>query len=268
MSAPWRLLVDEPEDGAWNMGVDEALLDTYTRDTYPKSPTLRLYGWAPATLSLGSRQPARGAHDPVFLRNEGMGLVRRPTGGRAVLHEHERTYAVVGRLREGAFAGGVVDTYRRIAKALIDALGRLGITAETARGRSVPGGRSGQPICFDRPSVHEITVRGLKIVGSAQLRRRGAFLQHGSILIRGSLGRQVSATGTTFPAGSLTDIETVLGTRPGLDRLDRSLIEGFESVFSTSIEPGCLTADETLRATRLRTWKYNSASWTYEGVIG
>lgn len=268
MSGPWRLVVDTPGDGAWNMAVDEALLEAYTREDFPDTPTLRLYGWSPATLSLGSRQPARGAHDPVYLRDKGLGLVRRPTGGRAVLHEHERTYAVVGRLRGEAFPGGVVETYRRIAEALVDGLSRLGISAELSGGAAGRGRAFSTPVCFDRPSVHEIAVGGRKIVGSAQLRRRGAFLQHGSILVRANLARHVKATGALSFGGSLTDLETVLGSTVDPDRLDRALVAGFERAFATPTQVGSLTPDEIVRATRLRTWKYDSASWTYDGVIG
>ena len=98
----WRLLIDGPDDGAANMAVDETLLDGYAvPEAASLPPTLRLYGWRPAALSLGKGQQAGESHDPDFLRREGLHLVRRPTGGQAVLHEHERTYAVVGRLDHG-----------------------------------------------------------------------------------------------------------------------------------------------------------------------
>src|SRR5512139_577364 len=100
----WRLLQDEPADGAANMALDEAILERCV--AAPVEPTLRLYGWDPATLSLGSKQPASGSHDLAWILDRGLGLVRRPTGGRAVLHEHERTYAVIARLDAPPFEGG------------------------------------------------------------------------------------------------------------------------------------------------------------------
>ena len=101
MIAGWRLIVHEPADGAWNMAVDEALLDAQASGGGPT--VVRLYAWRPAALSLGRHQSSEGSHDPRFLRENGIDLVRRPTGGRAVLHDRERTYAVVGRLRTAAF---------------------------------------------------------------------------------------------------------------------------------------------------------------------
>jgi lipoate-protein ligase A len=127
------LLIDPPADGPANMALDEAILERAAAS--PVEPTLRLYGWEPATLSLGSRQPARGSHDLAWILDHGCGLVRRPTGGRAVLHEHERTYAVVARLDEPPFDGGVVATYRTIAAALVRALEILGLPARATRAR-------------------------------------------------------------------------------------------------------------------------------------
>jgi lipoate-protein ligase A len=250
------------------MGVDEALLDTYAADDSPETPTLRLYGWDPPTLSMGSRQPARDAHDPRYLRAEGIALVRRPTGGRAVLHEHERTYTVAGSLRGGFFPAGVTDSYRRIASALLTALRGLGIAAAMEGEGADHPGPAGPALCFDRPSDHEITVSGRKLVGSAQLRRRGAFVQHGSILVRALPERLARAAGSASPGDSLIDLESALGRSPDEAALDAAIVAGFEETFSCRLAPGALTPDETIRATRLRAWKYCSASWTYDARFG
>ncbi|HKQ62878.1 MAG TPA: hypothetical protein VJS92_16415, partial [Candidatus Polarisedimenticolaceae bacterium] len=158
--APWRLLLDGPADGAWNMAVDEALLDSYAGAAPPAAPTLRLYAWRPA-LSLGRHQPALGAHDGAYLRREGIDLVRRPTGGRAVLHEHERTYAICARLRHPPFAGGVSATYRCIAELLCAVLRALGVDARHAADGSPPGPPAAA--CFAATSRHEVTVAGRKL---------------------------------------------------------------------------------------------------------
>jgi lipoate-protein ligase A len=268
VSAPWRLLLDGPDDGPWNMGVDEALLDSYADEDPPGSPTLRLYGWDPPTLSLGSRQPAEGAHDPRYLRSEGIALVRRPTGGRAVLHEYERTYAVAGSSRKGFFPAGVTDTYRCIAEALLAGLRGLGVPAVMEGERSEHSAPAGPAPCFDRPSDYEITVSNLKLVGSAQVRRGGAFVQHGSILIRAVPERLARAAGAVSPVEGLTDLQTVLGWAPELAALDAAIVRGFEETFACRLSRGGLTALETIRATRLRAWKYYSASWTYDARLG
>lgn len=268
----WRLLVDGSFDGATNLAVDEAILERYAGADPPTAPTLRLYGWSPAALSLGRRQPAPGACDPAYLRRNGIDLVRRPTGGRAVLHEHERTYAVIGRLRQGAFPGGVLDTYRRIASSLVEALARLGVAAspvEAAAGD--PADLGAEPACFEHPGIHEITVAGQKLVGSAQLRRRGAFLQHGSILLRADPSRLRGATGSTSPSATaerFIDLERAAG-RPVTPReVDAAVRSGFERSFGVAFEAGLLDPVEGALAARLRCWKYDSIAWTIDGRLG
>src|SRR5256714_4150073 len=177
--APWRLLLDSPAAGAWNMAVDEVLLEGVVAGTAP--PTLRFYGWTPPCLSLGYFQP----FDAVNLdgcRALGVDVVRRPTGGRAILHDRELTYSVVLPASTLGHDGGVLPSYRRLSLALQDGLRRLGVPATLApesAGRSAAHGA----VCFDRPSAPEILLHGRKLVGSAQMRRGGGPLQPGSILI-------------------------------------------------------------------------------------
>jgi len=172
----WRLLRDGARDGAENMARDEALLDSAERGS---PPTLRLYAWTRPTLSLGAHQPGSDA-DLDACRRLGVDLVRRPTGGGAVLHDAELTYAVAAQVGQGPFPASVIGVYERIAAALVAGLEGLGVSAESAR--TAGAGRSPAD-CFARPSSREILVGGRKLIGSAQVRRRGAFLQHGSILI-------------------------------------------------------------------------------------
>jgi lipoate-protein ligase A len=266
----FRLVVEDARDGAANMAVDEALLEAYGAPDPPARPTLRLYGWTPPALSLGSRQPAAGAHERAYLRAENIDLVRRPTGGRAVLHEYERTYAVAGALGRPPFAGGVVDTYRSIARALLAGLRRLGLEAEACEAlQSEPDpGPLGFPVCFDRPGAFEIAVAGRKLVGSAQLRRRGAFLQHGSIPLRADAARLSRAIGVGADATRFTDLETALGRPVAREELDRALCAGFAAAFEADLVAGALSEGESARAAQLRCWKYDSAAWTLEGRVG
>src|SRR3982074_1947256 len=180
MTGAWRLLLNARGRGAWNMAVDEVLLDGVAGGTAP--PTLRFYEWSPPCPSLGYFQP----FDRVDLdgcRALGVEVVRRPTGGRAILHDRELTYSVTLPASALGHDGGVLPSYYRLSLALQDGLRRLGVPAALApeSAASTPGIHG--PACFDRPSAHEILLAGRKLVGSAQMRRGGALLQHGSILI-------------------------------------------------------------------------------------
>jgi lipoate-protein ligase A len=258
----WRVIVDGRARGAWNMAVDEALLRSAP---LAQGATIRLYGFEPAALSLGRSQPAAGACDARFLEEQGIDLVRRPTGGLAVLHEHERTYAVVGRLDRPPFDGGVVATYRAIGRAIEQALRAIGVAASaSAVGRAPdPRGRDG-PSCFSTATAHEVVVGGRKLVGSAQLRRREAFLQHGTILVRAEPERLARALGLSACAG-FTDLEREVGAVDEAG-LDRALLEAIEHVFDATLVPGTLDDDERHDAHRLEQRKYATRAWTIDGT--
>ena len=178
------------------MALDEALLRGRIRAS--SAPTVRFYGWRPATVSLGYAQPLDDTVDRVRCRGMGIGLVRRPTGGSAILHEapeREVTYSVVA--REGDFPGAddVLETYRVLGQGLAAGLGRLGVAADLVP--LVRGRPDGSPaFCFRRAGTYEIAVGGRKLVGSAQRRQRGSFLQHGSVL----LGADPARIRAVFPA--------------------------------------------------------------------
>ena len=271
-SPVWRLILHPAADGARNMAVDEAILQGYVHSHTSPVPTLRLYAWNPPALSLGRTQKARISADREFLVARGIDLVRRPTGGRAVLHEAERTYAVIGSLRRSPFNGGVHEVYRRIARVLREALRRLGVPAGAAPAEgSSPSPRGGDgvgPACFDAPGVHEIVVGGRKVIGSAQLRRRGAFLQHGSILLDSDAARLGRAVGSSTPVAGFTDLGRLLGRPMDPGEIDRAITAACADCFGVRLEPGELTGEEADLAARLRCWKYDSAAWTLEGRSG
>lgn len=195
-SPPIRLLEHPPARGAWNMAVDEALMEAARAGRV----TLRLYRWKPACLSLGRNERARGRYDTAEAARRGIDVVRRPTGGRAVYHDDELTYAVTAPARRW---GGLRESYARINRALARGLRALGVSAETtgsaaasAAGRpsaSAPSSPSGPPAraqvaCFAAAAPGEVTAAGRKLIGSAQWRHRGALLQHGSILLSDGQG--------------------------------------------------------------------------------
>jgi lipoate-protein ligase A len=263
----WRVILDGAEDGAANMAIDEAILETYDRADHRPSPTLRLYSWRPAAVSLGRSQPIARSHDAPVLAAEGIDLVRRPTGGGAVLHEFERTYSVVGARGVPPFSGGVIATYRSLARALTCGLARLGVAAvavEPTRDRS----RDVAASCFERLGAWEITANGRKLVGSAQAHRRRAFLQHGSIPVRLDPLRLTAVLGAPVDASRFVDLERVTGASVDLSTFDAALVAGFEETFGVPLLPGVLTESEALRAAELRCWKYDSMAWTRDGAIG
>jgi len=249
------------------MAVDEAILEAYERADRKPAPTLRLYGWRPAALSLGRNQRAEGVHDARVLAAEGIGLVRRPTGGDAVLHEFERTYAVVGALGVPPFSGGVIATYRIIAEALRRGLMRLGVAAISAEPRRAAP-RDGGASCFERVGAWEIVANGRKLVGSAQARRRGALLQHGSIPLRLDPSRLAEVLGVPVDGSRFIDLERAQGGAVDPAALDAACVAGFEEAFGVRLIQGTLTESEALRAAELRCWKYDSIAWTRGGAIG
>lgn len=161
------------------MAVDEALFRTARRGGVT---TLRFYGWRSPAVSTGRFQSQAEEVDMAVCRNRGIDVVRRPTGGKAVYHHDEITYAVVGTDDSGFFPADILGTYRAISACLASALASLGIAATMA-----PAGRNGTgdllSSCFAVPSRFELLVNGQKICGSAQARSRGSFLQHGSLLM-------------------------------------------------------------------------------------
>lgn len=171
----WRFLDSGAADGATNMATDAALMAEARRTGVA---TLRVYAWDRPTLSFGRHERTRDRFDPALIEARGIGVVRRPTGGRALLHHREVTYSVTA----PANAMSLGESYAAINTLLLDALARLGVIANVAEAVRRPLRPEGAA-CFAEPAAGELTVDGLKLVGSAQLREEGALLQHGSILI-------------------------------------------------------------------------------------
>lgn len=241
MKERWRLIVNPPADGAWNMGVDCALLDCAT------APVLRLYGWNQPTLSIGYAQKAEVDVNLAFLENEKIPLVRRPTGGRAILHWDELTYAVTIPSHSGFF-GSLPEMYATIAVPLRDALTSLGLPLDTD-GRTT-GVRS-NPCCFATRLKHEISVNGKKIVGSAQRRLKTAALQHGSIVLSMDSERyanclnftdEMKRTASLALLGGVNDFATRPITR---DELTAAIVDSFMKTLGIKFTPSALTDDET-----------------------
>ncbi|KHD84853.1 lipoate--protein ligase family protein [Heyndrickxia ginsengihumi] len=169
----------------FNMALDEALLDWHSEGKI--APTIRFYGWNPATLSIGYFQKAEKEIDFEAVKNHQLGFVRRPTGGRGVLHEHELTYSVIVSEEHPDMPKTVTEAYRVISEGILKGFQSLGLEAYFAVPRTEEE-RNGlknprSSVCFDAPSWYELVVEGRKVAGSAQTRQKGVILQHGSILL-------------------------------------------------------------------------------------
>lgn len=268
-TARLRLLVDGAAPGAWNMALDEALMEAARRGTV----TLRLYFWTPPCLSLGRNQPARNRYDAAAAAARGIQIVRRPTGGRAVYHDREVTYAVTAPER---LWGGPRAAYARINRALARGLRSMGAPVSRAPERPgaalpVPGLRA----CFRDPAPGEVTAGSRKLVGSAVWRRAGAILQHGSVLIHDDqhvadelrLGSaEATGGGATGPvrgaARASAGLADVCPRPPDPDRLVAALVEGFEEEF------GLLTVrsepdGRELREAKRREVAFAGDDWTW-----
>jgi lipoyl(octanoyl) transferase len=201
----WAVLVTPPLPGADNMALDHALM---LRATRTGEAVLRIYTWRQPTLSFGRHETAIGAYDPAAIAAAGLAVVRRPTGGRAVLHDDEITYSVTAPLSaEQPRRAHARALYAAINVLLLHGLARLGVSAELAVRDPGPSTlRSlGTGPCFDTASDGEVVVAGQKLVGSAQWREDGAVLQHGSMLISGHRARLAALSdrrspGTVIPA--------------------------------------------------------------------
>lgn len=265
--ATWRLIIDGEADGATNMAIDEAILNGVIEGT--SLPTLRFYAWSPPCLSLGRSQKLAEV-DQAVCRVDGVDVVRRATGGRAILHTDELTYSVSLSLADPRSEGSVIDVYRRLSKGLLAGLARLGVVATQARGRRVAGDEQ-TAVCFEMPSEYEITVVGRKLVGSAQWRTRGGLLQHGTVPLCGDLTRIVSYLALSdderrgqshrLRSKALT-MEEATGIAPSFDTVARALAEGFSETLNLALVLGELGPGEQVQSAEIRERVYATPDWT------
>jgi lipoate-protein ligase A len=266
VTTPFRLLVTEPLDGALNMALDEALLRGRLAGTAP--PTLRFFAWQPATISLGYGQPLDDRIDVAAAAALGIGLVRRPTGGSAILHEGpelELTYSVTATTGDFPGAADLLATYRWIGEALAAGLQKL--HAPVAMVPVQPSDPTAMPtFCFARTGSYELEVDGLKVVGSAQRRQGAGFLQHGAVMLGAAPDRLRAVFPTEpDPLAGMTTLEAVLRRRPGFAETMTALGDGFREAHGLELAPGGLDADELELAETLVREKYGTDRWTREG---
>ena len=265
----WRLILSPPASGAWNMALDEAILEAAAAKGSP--PTLRLYSWSPPCISLGNAQPISQI-DHNRLSNFSWDIVRRATGGRAILHSDELTYSVSAPLENPSFEGGVLQGYKYLSAGLIATLSILGLEVELQPEVVLSEQDRSQPICFEFPSSYEITVAGKKLVGSAQLRRKGGLLQHGSLPLSGDIGRialvlRMENEGQRELARArvherASTLEGSLGQEVTWAQVSDAMMRGFSDALGISFERASPTEGEVERAKELKQERYGNRIWT------
>ena len=280
LESPWRLIQDGPADGAWNMAVDEAIARAVGDGLAPA--TLRFYTWNAPTVSLGYLQKTPGGVDLMACRDRGIPVVRRVTGGRAVLHATELTYSVAVPL-EGAWCSlSVGETFTLFCRGLIGGLARLGVTAELGEGgtrrpdsREVGARGAGTRetgaretgACFLLRRIPAILVGGRKLIGSAQRRWDRSLVQHGSLLLDFDphLHQAIfPAWSRTDPTAGITCLRSLLGRLPTTGELMSALAAGWGDVFGRPCVTGDLGPEEQRAATALAEARYRSPEWTFQ----
>ena len=240
----WRLLLDAEGDGPWNMAVDDALLRASQTGA---APTLRFYRWRGAWLSLGLAQPLDPARRELC-RQAGVGIVRRTTGGRAVLHGADLTYAVAAPV--ASLPPGVHASYALLGEALRQGLAALGVASERGEAGSA-GPAAGEFDCFQALAAEELCVGGRKLAGSAQRRTGAGVLQHGSLRLAPDPEPARAAAGLAL--GSATSLAE-LGFALAPEAVQAALIGGFAKALGARFEAASLTPDE-------REWALERSEW-------
>jgi lipoate-protein ligase A len=252
----WVLLVDQAADGPWNMAVDQALLQSAEERGVA---TLRLYSWQPATLSFGRNEPAQRRYDRAEIERLAMPTVRRPTGGRAVWHDDEVTYAVAA---PAAGFGSLREAYREIHALLAEALVSLGAPVLLAAERPAVGVGAGA--CFASAAGGEVVAAGGgKVVGSAQVRGEGAFLQHGSIILGGAQERVAHVTlGAADPPNVVGLTSLLPAGRATREAVVQAVAQAAARRWQVPSEPAALP-EETRRAAEALLPRYRNPGWTW-----
>jgi len=267
--ATWRLLDTGWADGATNMAIDEAIMLAVAAGKAPS--TLRFYGWRPPCVSIGYAQSLSQEVDLDACRRYGYSWVRRPTGGRAVLHIDELTYSVIAPLGEPRVTGDILTSYRRLSRGLVIGLGLLGCDVEQADPTPTRT-ESASAACFDVPSAYEILASGRKLVGSAQARRRRVILQHGAIPLEGDVARIGDVLVLSEPArqtlrrelrSKAVTLESALGRRASFQECAEVLSVGFMQALNLTLERGELVPDERVAVELLRE-KHLRQGWLFD----
>jgi len=266
MKTQWRLIDSGHCSASFNMALDEAIA-IYVRKG-SSSPTLRLYGWDKPSLSLGHFQKTSEIN-LGYCASSNIPIVRRPTGGRAVLHNKELTYSFSVRTDEGLFSKGLLDSYKKISEAFVLAFKKAGLQAVSKEKRVKGSVLSRSPMCFKTSSFGEIMIDNKKIVGSAQKRWVDGLLQQGCIpfLFNANLMRNIFGhDGISSIKNYMTGLKELL---PDFneDDLKKNISEAFKEIFGVSFVPACPSPEEFLLAEELELRKYPPIAYCHQHVV-
>jgi len=279
----WRLIKDSYHSGFMNMAIDEAIMIAHREGLVP--PTIRFYQWSPPAVSLGYFQDLEKEINIDTCQGMGIDIIRRPTGGKAVLHDKELTYSFIIREDHPLVNDSILETYKKISGGIIRGLSYLGIKAvlvplreklnnalSSNENKSEIHHSDIKSICFSVPSQYEVQVEGKKIVGSAQVRKKEIVLQHGSLLIELEKDKLFSVF--NFPSAQIreknkirfkaTSLEEILKKKINFSELSEILSRGFEEEFEIKLTEGKLTEKEEKISKDLLENKYSTYKWNYE----
>jgi lipoate-protein ligase A len=256
MNEHWRLITFAVHDAATNMAIDEAILEAHLTGLAP--PTLRLYDFSPTALSIGYAQKLPQSVVEKT-KAQGIDIVRRPTGGRAVLHQNDLTYCFVGSSgiksdpndTDSVLSASISQAYRQICSGLIEGFRQLGIPLEL--GQSIRPERDLHD-CFLATTNADLHINGKKMIGSAQLRRKHAVLQHGSILLEQEQSKMfelLNERSQTHNVERHANLFDFLGKKIEISELQNAITSGFSTAFNKIFTPGPLTTDEEKLVLRL-----------------
>jgi lipoyl(octanoyl) transferase len=272
----WRFIDSGNCSPSFNMALDEALLEWHSEGKIP--PVIRFYGWEPAALSIGYFQKVEKEIDLDAVKAQGLGFVRRPTGGRGVLHEHELTYSVIVSEEHPEMPKTVTEAYRVISEGILKGFHQLGLEAyfavpKTDEERSaLKDPRSA--VCFDAPSWYELVVEGRKVAGSAQTRQKGVILQHGAILL--DLDEDKLFSLFKYPNERVKErmksafknkavaINEISPRKITLEEAKEAFYKGFAEGLNIELESYQLTEEELAYVNKIAKERYESDEWNFK----
>jgi len=261
MTDAWRFIDTGPCGATYNMALDEVIAATVRKDSAP--PTLRLYGWKKPSVSIGCFQRISDVHIDYCIENQ-IPIVRRPTGGRAILHNLELTYSFSAKTLYGIFSKGLLDSYKKISYALSLALTKCGFSPGIMMDRKTPNYSS--PLCFQSTSYGEITINNKKIIGSAQKRWTEGFLQQGSIpytIDKDEMIRVFRLNPTHVIGEAIIGLKEIL-PELNINRLKNAIFTSFEEIFDTRLIISSPSQKEVSLAQELEFQKYLSNEWNFK----
>jgi lipoyl(octanoyl) transferase len=262
MITEWRLIESGPCDASYNMALDEAIAAEVRRGSAP--PTLRIYTWNSPSVTVGCFQKIRGI-DTAYCKEHSIPIVRRPTGGRALLHCEELTYSFSARIGSGPFSHGLLDSYKQISTAFSMAFRNIGIAAEQKQERETGRTLSKNPLCFQSSSFGEILLDRKKLMGSAQKRWSDGLLQQGSIpyLRDEENTKRIFGTAETVSLGE--HMKTIKEILPSFDEgeFKEAIALSFEKCFGIRLIRSVQSEEEDLLAGELLDRKYLRSHWNF-----